>query len=316
MRYSVIVLLVIFGLGILTFNSCQKTGLPKNRTETFTIETDSVCFAIIGDYGEAGTPAFNVSELVKSWSPRFILTLGDNNYGDGNLSTIEGNISNYYCDYIYNPDAPDGYQCTGSANDEKQNRFFPSIGNHDYYNDDKILPYLSFFSLPGKEAYYEFKWGSVHFFAINSGEHGEADCCDSEQAVWLQEKLRESDRPFKVVFFHHPPYSSSRHGSTESMQWPFEEWGASAVFSGHEHNYQKITFKDDPTFPYVVNGLGGRSSFYECDKTPLDPELFDSFCFNQNYGAIQATATQEQLSIKFYAIDDTQTPIDEFVISR
>ena len=98
------------------------------------------------------------------------------------------------------------------------------------------------------------------------------------------------------------------------MQWPFEAWGASAVFSGHDHVYQRITFKENPNFPYVVNGLGGRWGFYDCDITPLDTELFDSFCFNQNYGAIQATANKDQLTIKLYAIDDDQNPIDEFVI--
>jgi len=38
------------------------------------------------------------------------------------------------------------------------------------------------------------------------------------------------------------------------------------------------------------------------------------FYFNQNYGAIQATANKDQLTIKLYAIDDDQNPIDEFVI--
>jgi hypothetical protein len=36
-------------------------------------------FAIIGDFGYAGENEFKVSELVKSWHPAFILSMGDNN---------------------------------------------------------------------------------------------------------------------------------------------------------------------------------------------------------------------------------------------
>ena len=36
--------------------------------------------------------------------------------------------------------------------------------------------------------------------------------------------------PWKIVFFHHPPYSSgSTHGSNKVMQWPFAEWGANLI---------------------------------------------------------------------------------------
>lgn len=316
MRWTNCSLIFVIGFFFLFSNSCSYIDLDFNNTSTFEIEIDSTTFAIIGDYGEAGEPALKVSELVKTWSPDFILTLGDNNYPDGKLKTIQANISDYYGDFIYNLDAPDGYRCTGRANDEEKNRFFPSIGNHDYYNSNSIQPYLSFFSLPEKETYYEFKWGPVHFFALNSGRNGEANCCDSEQAVWLKEKLAHSISPFKIVYFHHPPYSTSKHGSTESMRWPFKEWGASAVFSGHEHNYQRITRQDDPSFPYIINGLGGRSSFYKCDVNPLDNSIFDTFCYNSTFGAIRSIATKEKLIIQFFSISEPTVPVDEFIILR
>ena len=124
--------------------------LTPNTTPPVVVETDSITFAVIGDYGKAGEPELNVSKMVDNWNPDFIITLGDNNYNEGELSTIKENISQYYCDYIYNPDAPEGYSCNGRANDEKLNRFFPAIGNHDYNSKDDIIPYLNFFSLPGE----------------------------------------------------------------------------------------------------------------------------------------------------------------------
>lgn len=314
--FSILILTsgIIFTITI--FFSCQKNQLAINKIESFQIESDSITFAIIGDYGESGQPEFEVSELVKSWLPDFILTLGDNNYADGKLSTIKKNITDYYGDYIYNPDAPMEYRCNGVAFDEQLNRFFPTLGNHDSYNINNAQPYLTFFSLPDKETYYDFKWGPVHFFSIHSGKNGEATCCDSEQAIWLKKKLSQSDHPFKIVYFHHPPYSTSKHGNTINMQWPFEEWGASAIFSGHEHNYQRIVKKYNPAFPYFVNGLGGRKSIYDCNLHPLSDRIFDSFCFNDNYGAMKATATSERLVIQFFKIDDPILPVDEFIIEK
>jgi hypothetical protein len=42
--------------------------------------TNSVLFAVIGDFGLAGQREAEVANLVKSWKPDFITTVGDNNY--------------------------------------------------------------------------------------------------------------------------------------------------------------------------------------------------------------------------------------------
>ncbi|MEJ7663866.1 MAG: hypothetical protein WKG07_32195 [Hymenobacter sp.] len=42
-------------------------------------------FAAIGDYGYAGPAERDVAALIKSWSPDFIITLGDNNVRPGRL---------------------------------------------------------------------------------------------------------------------------------------------------------------------------------------------------------------------------------------
>ena len=130
----------------------------------------------------------------------------------------------------------------------------------------------------------------------------------------LKDKLTFSERSFKIVYFHHPPYSSGRHGNTPTMQWPFEKWGVTAVFSGHDHNYQRIHKKDNPEFPYIINGLGGRDKIYECDGNPLGSSKFDSLCYNDNFGAMKVTASANRIEIAFISIDNPDNPIDEFVI--
>src|SRR4029077_2269178 len=73
--------------------------LEERWVPTGCVVTENTCFAIIGDYS-AGTPARDVSNLVKGWNPDFIITTGDTNYPDGQASTIDANIGQYYHEFI------------------------------------------------------------------------------------------------------------------------------------------------------------------------------------------------------------------------
>src|SRR6267143_7093536 len=58
-------------------------------------------FAVIGDYGWVlGNPG-SVASLVRTWSPDFIVTTGDNNYMCGEAWTIDANIGQFYHDFIF-----------------------------------------------------------------------------------------------------------------------------------------------------------------------------------------------------------------------
>jgi hypothetical protein len=117
-------------------------------------------FAVIGDYGLAGQRELDVADLVKSWSPDFIITTGDNNYGNGSASTIDHNIGQYYHSFIFPYFGTFG---EGAAS----NRFFPSLGNHDWIAPG-AQPYMDYFTLPSNERYYDFVRGPVHFFVIDT----------------------------------------------------------------------------------------------------------------------------------------------------
>jgi 3',5'-cyclic AMP phosphodiesterase CpdA len=42
---------------------------------------------------------------------------------------------------------------------------------------------------------------------------------DKKQVDWLNEKLAADTAPWKIAFFHHPPYSSgSAHGSDTKLR--------------------------------------------------------------------------------------------------
>jgi hypothetical protein len=223
---------------------------------------------------------------VKSWDPEFIITLGDNNYDLGDSTTIDQNIGQYYHSYIYKYRGRYGPSAS-------TNRFFPSLGNHDYYTRNGEA-YRDYFTLPGNGRYYEFVRGDVHLFAVNS-DPAEPDgiIVNSLQAQWLRERLAASKARWKVVYFHHAPYSSGAHGNTRNLQWPFREWGASLVLAGHDHHYERLMIDE---LPYIVNGLGGRS-LYRVSPTRL-PE--SQAIFNADYGAMLLQANVDSLTLQFY----------------
>ncbi len=248
---------------------------------------DTLSFAVIGDYGSEGQPLAEVAQMIRSWNPHLIITLGDNNYPDGEASTIDRNIGQYFHEFIH------PYQGSYGAGADS-NRFFPSLGNHDWRTNN-AQPYLDYFTLPGNERYYEFVRGPVHFFALDSDPHEpDGNTADSRQAAWLRERLAASQSPWRVVYFHHAPYSSSgAHGNYAPMQWPFRQWGASVVMAGHDHTYERLVVD---SLLYFVNGLGGRSR-YGFSSTPLPQSQFR---YNADYGAMLVTANRDSMVFRFY----------------
>ena len=256
---------------------------PPTGTATPTAEVKAR-FAVIGDFGSGSQAQTDVANLVKSWNPDFIVTTGDNNYPTGSADTIDRNIGRDYYEFIY--------PYLGSYGESSApNRFFPSLGNHDW-DAPNAQPYLDYFTLPGNERYYDFTWGPVHFFIVNSDpREPDGASSSSYQALWLKDALGASDSTWKIVVLHASPYSSGTHGGTPWMRWPFAEWGASAVLGGHDHNYERLHIDG---IPYFVNGLGGGAIYRM--KTPVDGSQIR---YNQDYGAMLVEADRQQINFQF-----------------
>ena len=268
------------------------------RFESLEEKTVLATFAVIGDFGNSGPGELAVANMVKSWNPAAILTVGDNNYPNGSAATIDANIGQYYHSYIGNYRGSYG---AGSAT----NRFFPTLGNHDWETSG-AQPYLDYFTLPGNERYYDFVLDNVHFFAVDSDVHEPHGISSSStQAQWLRNGLLNSQQPFNVVYFHHSPYSSE--ASTTALRWPFKEWGADAVLSGHNHQYERLSVSG---LPYFVNGLGGAEirSF----GTPI-PE--SQVRYNSNYGAMRVVTGSSTLRLEFLSIAGNGTLIDSLTLT-
>jgi len=262
--------------------------------------TTTLRIAAIGDYGEDVKEEQQVADLVHSWKPDQVITLGDNNYQSGAASTIDANIGKYYHDFI---GAYQGSYGAGSAT----NRFWPSPGNHDWVAPN-LKPYTDYFTLPNNERYYDLDLGLVHLYAMDSDEHEpDGASATSKQAQWLQPRLAASTACYDLVYFHYPAYSSGDHGSSTGMRWPFEAWGAEAVLSGHDHDYERFQVGG---IPYFTNGLGA-AGIYKFTKSAL-PET--QFRYDAKHGAMLITATNTGITFEFWTYDGVK--IDSLTVPK
>ena len=242
--------------------------------------------AVIGDYGDNNQAEADVAALVDSWGVDFVVTVGDNNYPDGEASTIDANIGQYYADFIYPYQGSYGPGAT-------ENRFFPALGNHDL-DSDRGQAYFDYFTLPGNERYYDVALNPVHLFVLNTDPreiNGRSPA--STQAQWLKKQMLAADLPWKLVIMHHSPYTSSLIRRPDpTLQWPFAEWGATAVLSGHDHLYERLYIAG---LPYIINGLGGR-------RINLfgSPEPQSLVRYNRDYGALRVQADETCINFSFF----------------
>ena len=124
-------------------NNPNKLSIHESQTG------NDLRFAVIGDYGKGNDNEALVASMVAGWNPDFVITTGDNNYPDGAADTIDVKIGQFYSDFIGN--------YTGSyGSGSETNRFWPSLGNHDWHSIDCVGsdcsgPYFDYFTLPNNE---------------------------------------------------------------------------------------------------------------------------------------------------------------------
>lgn len=260
----------------------QLSLLPPPESECGRV---SARFAVIGDYGNGSQAEDDIAGLVKSWKPGFIITTGDNNYPDGSAATIDDHIGRFYSDYIYHYQGQYG---GGSV----MRRFYPTLGNHDLYTAGG-QPYFDYFDLPGNERYYTSHWWPVGIFVVNSDwSEPDGNTADSVQGQWLKEQLTASTMPWKLVFLHQPPFTSSlRRDPAPFLQWPYAEWGATAVLAGHDHFYER---SESDGIPYFVNGAGGAGLYA---IGPAEPQSLVRY--SKDFGAMLVEADPACISFRF-----------------
>lgn len=228
-----------------------------------------VSFIFFGDSGMGEAVQQPVAQAIKKHCEKnfgacsFVLLLGDNFYPSGVLNVEDPKWTTHFV-------RP--YGKLGLI-------FFPVLGNHDYEgNPQAQVDYSKKFEsnharwiwrMPGR--YYTFKKGDVEFFALDTNPFNE------RQKKWLIEKLRASTARWRVVYGHHPVFSSGAiHGdSPQLIQELFpilKHYKVDYYLAGHDHHLE-WRLKDGVHFVISGAAAGPRGAVKRRDNEVLSKEL-------------------------------------------
>jgi hypothetical protein len=234
---------------------------------------------------------------------QFVIMLGDNVYNNGDPKDYKKKFEQPYKNLL-----------------DRKVPFYASLGNHDYKHGNwKHAIGFPLFNMNGKR-YYKFpeRDDLVEFFVLDSNRlcGGCKDAPEQEQLNWLKEELAKSAAKWKIVYFHHPIYSSGGapwfcgHGSDEKMRCVLEphliKGGVRVVFSGHDHHYERIGPKHD--IAYFVSGAAGKLC-----KENIRRETGLTVCGNDRVRHFMYLEVNEQ-KLAFEAISEGGDTIDKGTI--
>ncbi|MBE3576233.1 MAG: phosphodiester glycosidase family protein [Limnochordales bacterium] len=147
----------------------------------------------------------------------------------------------------------------------------PALGNHELIGGGEAA-FLAQFQLPENgppgqvEKVYSLGYGNLHLAVLNT----EGDL--ASQVEWLRQDMAKSDKMWKVVALHRPPYHSRDISDSKYVQDAlapvFDELGIDLVLAGHDHSYMRSwplyrgrIVGDGEGTVYIVGGTAG-SKFY------------------------------------------------------
>lgn len=202
-------------------------------------------FVALADTGTGESGQYAVAEALTRYhqeKPFHLAILGgDNIYPNGEMERIQAVFEKPYQILL-----------------EKGVKFQACLGNHDIRtaNGDLQLDYPGF-NMQGR--YYTFRQEPIQFFALDTNRNADF----STQWIWLEEQLKRSDAPWKVVFAHHPVYSSGIHGGNKQLRERltplFQKYGVQLYINGHDHNYERTRSIQRTT--YLTCGAGSMNRF-------------------------------------------------------
>jgi hypothetical protein len=277
----------------------QKDGLLRFRSFPRPSESAGrLSFLVLGDFGTGDKEQLELADALRqvvderSGGPspiRFVLTTGDNIYDQFLFWGTESDDSEYYKKFFL------PYQAVLS-----RVPVFASLGNHDGSESERkedLTHYRDNFFLPPavladgrpsafRDRFYAFSYGrEVRFFCLDTTTNQETlpgltwtplygHPGGSEQRRWLEGELaRARETPWKIAWFHHPPYNGGRGHfgiakdanlvALEAELVPLlSEGGVRVAFSGHVHSFQITRVEARGPLHqtrYIVSGAGGKS---------------------------------------------------------
>lgn len=272
--------------------------------------TGTIRFVAFGDSGTGSSAQAAIAGRLDAETFDFALHTGDVVYSSGTYAQFESFFFPYYSAWL------------------RRKAIFPSIGNHDD-RTGSATPYRTLFVLPrdgatptypnNGERFYSFDYGPVHVICLDTEAAFLTLARRQEQIAWLTDDLQASqDRPWRVVYFHRPPYSSgAEHGSDLTVRQVFgplfEQYNVQLVLNGHEHTYERsVPWRESTNtarqaVTYVVTG-GGGAGLYTTGRS-----AWTAFSRAVHH-YVRATMTATDLTLE--AVDSSGTVLDRFTLDR
>lgn len=227
----------------------------------------------------------DTAKLAAAFGPQYVLTLGDQQYDDGDLSDFEGSYSRTWGRF--------------------QSITKPVPGNHEYHSSDASGYFDYFGSQTTSPGYYAFDVGRWRIYALNSN-CSDIDC--DQEAAWLDRDMAAHPQTCTAIAMHHPRYSSdSQHGDSTEVQRFWEiaiEHRADLALAGHAHDYERFRAMDadgNVTAAGVVSfvvGTGGKS-LYDSDGPREGSVLF----YNHRAGVLALKLGDDRYGWAFKDVD-------------
>ena len=274
-------------------------------------------FAALGDSGTGTQNQIDVAERLLQVQPDLAVHTGDIIYNTSTYTHFEERYFQIYGEFI------------------KSVWFAPSPGNHDTdYNSGQS--YVDVFINPEngasdpieREMYYSFDYANAHFSVVTPEVTFSSS---SDQYQWLENDLANTNKFWKFVVFHEPPYYTDssqnfRKKGASALVPLFQQQEVDIVLSGDVHLYERFKLLKDEQLAtieeggilYVVTG-GGGVGLNQSGTSPWNPligekaRLFHLTMFDVNDCKVELSAVEKTSSGDSF---DSSDIFDSYTLDR
>ncbi|MCM3570172.1 metallophosphoesterase [Neobacillus mesonae] len=242
---------------------------------------DELTLAVIGDYGGCGVGNCEgeqqVADMVHSWNPDYILTVGDNTYQRGLPEEVEKAQAAY-------------------IEDIKAGKFFPIMGNHDYGNgctSESVQPSIEKFGVPVS---YVAGFGNGLVDFVNPDANCNKSTGDQMPPIYdaYKNTIDNSQAEWVIAGEHQPVYSSGKAGNNFDRSWVMTP-GVDLILAGHDHHAEHIETKDGYNIVISGNGGNGNTPIF----SPVEGSLYRD---DKNLGAVRLTVRKDELKVEYLTL--------------
>lgn len=230
-----------------TQKAAVKTTIDQVAASSSTARTATTApilrFVSVADTGTGDRGQYAVAKAITRYHQQnpfdLVILAGDNIYNNGEIEKIDAVFERPYQPLL-----------------QQGVKFHACLGNHDIRtaNGEHQLQYANF-NMPGR--YYTFRRAQVQFFALDTNVNADW----KTQLPWLEQELSRSNAPWKVVFAHHPVYTSGLYGVNQvfikNLTPLFQKYRVQLYINGHDHDYERTHPINGTT--YLICGAGAAT---------------------------------------------------------